>query len=127
MCAVVSTVDEKVIIPDHKLMLVPFDVELEAHFVCAMLNSSPSQFVVDAYTVSTQQSTHILKNIKVPKYDKTLTEHKELANLSMSCHEKVAAGIDVSDLEEQIDELAAEVWNLTQEELKEIKSSLAEM
>lgn len=40
---------------------------------------------------------------------------------------KVAAGIDVSDLEEQINELAAELWELSKEELKDIIKSLEEM
>lgn len=33
----------------------------------------------------------------------------------------------MSDLEEQIDELAAELWRLTKEELKDIKESLEEL
>jgi len=41
-----------------------------------------------------------------------------LARLSKQCHEKVAAGISVTDLEEQIGELAANLWGLTKEELK---------
>ena len=53
--------------------------------------------------------------------------HKELSTLSKLCHEKVASGIDVTDLEEQIDELAAELCGLTQDELKDIKSSLKEL
>jgi len=36
-------------------------------------------------------------------------------------------GIDVCDLEGQIDQLAAELWGITNEELKEIKESLEEM
>jgi len=126
-CAVVSSIDGKVIVPDHKLMLVPFEDETQAHYVCAMLNSRISRFIVQAYTISTQQSTHILENIKIPKYDPKNELHQDLSHLSKQCHEKVAAGISVSDLEEQIDELAAELWGLSKEELKEIKDSLEEM
>ena len=61
------------------------------------------------------------------KYNSQNETHKELACLSKDCHEKVAAGISVSDLEEQIDELAAKLWGLSKEELKEIKDSLEEM
>jgi hypothetical protein len=124
MCAVVSSVEGKIVVPDHKLMLVPFKDAEDAHYVCALLNSKLSQFVVQAYTISIQQSTHILKNIRVPDYDDTNDTHRELAQLSKLCHQKVAAGIDVNDLEEQIDQLAAELWGLTQAELKDIKDSL---
>ncbi len=126
-CAVVSSVDGKVIVPDHKLMLVPFQDENEAHYVCALLSSSVCRFIVQSYTISTQQSTHILQNIKVPKYDTKNELHQDLSRLSMQCHKKVAAGISVSDLEEQIDELATELWGLSKEELKDIKDSLEEM
>jgi SAM-dependent methyltransferase len=126
-CAVVSSFEGKTVVPDHKLMLVPFSEENEAHYMCAVLESSVSRFIVQAYTIATQQSTHILENIKVPKYDPTDEIHQSLARLSKQCHEKVAGGIDVADLESQIDELAAELWGLSTEELTEIKASLEEM
>lgn len=126
-CAVVSSVDGRVIVPDHKLMLVPFDNEDESHYVCALLASTIARFIVQAYTISTQQSTHILNNIKIPKYVAENETHKDLARLSKQCHEKASAGISVSDLEEQIDELAAELWGLTKEEMKDIRESLEEM
>ena len=126
-CAVVHSHDGKVIVPDHKLMLVAFDDQTEAHYVCAILNSTPSRFVVFSYAISIQLGPHLLENIKIPKCDPKNDTHKELATLSKQCHEKVAAGISVSDLEEQIDELAAELWGLSKEELKDIKESLEEM
>lgn len=126
-CAVVSSVNGKVVVPDHKLMLVPFKIEDEAHYVCALLASTVSRFLVQAYTISTQQSTHILDNIKIPKYEPKNELHQELSRFSKQCHEKVAAGIGVSDLEDQIYELAADLWGLSKEELKDIKDSLEEM
>ena len=126
-CAVVSSINGKVIVPDHKLMLVPFENETESHYVCALLNSTISRFIVQSYTISTQQSTHILENIKIPKYDAKNELHQGLTRLSKQCHEKVAIGIDVKDLEDQIDQLAAELWGLSKEELKDIKASLEEL
>jgi hypothetical protein len=70
---------------------------------------------------------HIMDYIKIPRYVPDDKVHQDLSQLSQECHEKVAAGISVSDLEEQIDELAAELWGLTKEELKDIKESLEEM
>ena len=126
-CAVISSFNDKIIVPDHKLMLVPFETEDESHFVCALLNSTPSQFLVQAYTISIQQSTHILKNVRVPKYAENNKIHTELAGLSKKCHEKISLGIGVSDIEDQIDNLSAELWGLTKQELIEIKESLEEM
>src|SRR3990172_730654 len=126
-CAVIASFDHKVIIPDHKLMLVAFNNQIEAHYLCAVLNSTPARFVVASYAISIQLGPHLLENIRVPKYDPKNEIHKELARLSKQCHEKVPAGISVSDLEEQIDQLAAEIWGLSKEELKDIKENLDEM
>ncbi|MBU2444067.1 MAG: hypothetical protein KJ666_00650 [Bacteroidetes bacterium] len=131
-CAVIAgQVDKylemKLVIPDCKLMLVPCESENEAHYVCAILNNCISRFIVHSYAVGTQLSTHILQNIMIPKYDANISPHQDLSRLSKLCHEKVAAGIDVTDLEEQIDELAAELWGLTKQELKDIKESLEEL
>jgi hypothetical protein len=108
-------------------MLVAFENESEAHYVCAALNSTPARFVVISYSINTQLGPNLLENIKVPKYDAKNDLHQNLSRLSKNCHKKVTAGISVCDLEEQIDELAGELWELTNEELKEIKESLAEM
>lgn len=130
-CTVVSNGkvgdEDKIIIPDHKLMFVPFTLEEEAHFVAACLHSTISIFTIMSYVVSTQQSTHILNNIAIPKFNSSNSLHRDLSNLSQHCHEKVAAGIDVTDLEEQIDELVAEMWNLTKDELKDIQESMDEL
>lgn len=117
---------EKVVVPDHTVVAIATQDEMEAHFVCAMLNSSPAQFIVVGYVVL-HPSPHVLKNIRILRYDPKNEIHEELARLSMQCHEKVAAGISVNELEERIDMLAAEIWGLSKEELKDIKESLEEM
>jgi hypothetical protein len=126
-CAVISSVENKVMIPDHKLMLVPFHDEYAAHYVCALLNSVIARLIVKAYCISTSQSTHILENVKIPKYERTNNLHQELSHLSKQCHEKVTKGIKVSDFEEQIDEIATELWDLSKEDLRDIKDSLEEL
>jgi hypothetical protein len=70
---------------------------------------------------------HLMNQIPIPQFDPSNSIHQDLSRLSQQCHEKTAAGIDVTDLEEQIDELAAEMWELTSEELKDIKNSLEEL
>lgn len=131
-CAVISKkndefLGEKLIIPDHRLIMVNLDNETEAYFVCAVLNSSISRFIVASYCVGTQLAPHILGNIVVPKFEPSNSVHNELSLLSQDCHAKTAAGIDVSDLEERIDELAAELWGLTSQELQDITDSLKEL
>ena len=117
---------EKIVVPDHTVVAVSLESESEAHYICAVLNSTPAQFVIRGYVVL-HPSPHVLKNISIPKYNEANESHVNLSQLSKTCHEKIAAGIDITDSEEQIDELADELWGLTKEDLKDIKDSLEEL
>ncbi|MCH8068506.1 MAG: hypothetical protein IID16_04435 [Candidatus Marinimicrobia bacterium] len=78
-------------------------------------------------SLSTQLPPKVLKEILIPQFELSNPIHLELSHLSQHCHEKVTADIDVTDLEEQINELAAEIWGLTKVELKDIQDSLEEL
>jgi len=117
------------VVPDHKLMMVDVQCEEEAHYLCALLNSSPSRFVVLSYGIATSMTTHILENVKVPEYESAESTHGQLAALSMEAHEATGLGVTarVREIEEEIDLLAAELWGLTPQELEDIKRSLEEL
>src|SRR5207253_1941288 len=86
-CAVVQSIEDKPLIPDHKIMLIPFDDEEEAHYLCALANSFLFGFAVSAYSINIQQDPHLFQNVRIPKYDKTNPTHRKLARLSRHAHE----------------------------------------
>ncbi|MBI2939992.1 MAG: N-6 DNA methylase, partial [Chloroflexi bacterium] len=116
------------IVPDHTLILIPCQEQAEAHFVCATLNSAPSRFVVQNYIVL-HPDPHIMQRVRIPRFDAGNPVHQQLAALSQEAHEATGRGDSarVAAIEAEIDELAARVWGLTREELKEIQESLAEL
>jgi len=124
--AVIGTKDGRIVCPDHKLMLVACEAEEEAFYMVGLLNSSPSVAAIRAYVMSTSTSTHVLENIRIPKFDPDEGSHRKLASLSQRLH--VAAVHDRPDalrgLEATIDELAARIWSITREELTAIRESL---
>jgi hypothetical protein len=129
-CAVLGPMNDtalrqKVVIPDHKLVVVPFDGPEPAHYLCAVLNSSVSRCVAGTYVVGTQISTHILDYIKVPEYSPGTGLHRRLAHLSQKCHEAVVGGKAevVVACEDEIDNLAGELWGLTRKELATAKEA----
>lgn len=115
-----------IVIPDHKLVIIPFDEAIEAHYVCGCLNSSPSRFVASTYIVSTQISTHILEYIKVPKFSENNPLHLQIADASQQCHlETFNGNADrVLNIEAELDGYAAKLWKLTEKELKSIQDLL---
>ena len=128
-CAVVGKKSGRMVIPDHKLMFCASNNLEEAHFVCACLNSSPSQFIVKSYSIETSISTHVLDYVRIPRFDKENSIHVNLGRLSRQAHAK--AGKDdidaVSKIERQLDELAAKLWCLSKTQLKDIQDSLQDL
>jgi hypothetical protein len=127
--SVVGPKDSKPVVPDHKLMLVDCASEDEAHFVCASLNSSIGQMVAVSYAVEIQMDPHILEHIRIPRFDPKNPVHCRLAELSMQAHEaaKIGDEMRLREIEAEIDRWAAKLWNLTDDELRDIQQSLAEL
>jgi len=117
----------KTTIPNEKLMLVPFKDQDEAHYVASLLNSSLIRLVVASYAIETAISTHILKNVRIPKFDSENAIHKKLSELSKEAHILAAAREEegLSKVETEIDKLVSKLYGLTDDELREAKESLA--
>ncbi len=116
----------KVIIPNEKLVLIPFQCEEEAHYVAAILNSSISRLIVASYAVETEISTHVSENVAIPKFRANVGTHQELAELSKMAHDLSRKGDfkQLNVVESAIDETAAKVFGLTKYELEAVIESL---
>lgn len=126
--AVVGPVDARPVIPDHKLMMVELDSPAEAHFLCGALNSSPARLTVTSYAIEIQISTHVLENVGVPQFSPQNRTHVRLSELSTAAHQAAAGGTasDLVRIEDEIDQCAAALWGLSDDELAEIRRSLNE-
>lgn len=129
VAAVVPTLEGRPVVPDHKLMAVGLNDEMEADYLCAALNSSPAQLLVLSYAVTIQLSTHILEHISVPLFSAANSTHVRLASESRrACAATESGDVElVGRAEMEIDRLVAKLWGLTEEELREIRESLAEL
>jgi len=130
--SVVSTSEGRVVIPQETISLVGCDEVDEAHYICATLNSSPFNFSLQSYSQKGGKSfgtPSILENVCVPKYDLNNPTHLALGDLSQQAHAATAAGdaARVREIEAEVDRLAAQLWGLTDAELREIQESLTEL
>ena len=133
--SVINEQDQKCIVPDHKLMLIDCQSKEEAFYLAGVLNSAPINIAVWAYSIPIQHTTHITDTIAVPRFDAQNPNHTHLAALSQDAHQvapkayagDAAAQVRLAAIEAEIDSLAAQLWGLTQAELKDIRQSLAEL
>lgn len=113
---------EPILVPDHTLVSIATESEEEAHYVCAMLNSTPANYIVTNY-VALHPAPHILKYIRIPRFKRSDANHKRLASLSRRCHEAVLAEKpdEVGKLERDVDRVVGLVWGLDGEELNAMR------
>lgn len=131
-CAVISNfespeIGRKTAVADGKIVIIPFERKNEAHFVCAVLNSSIVRHIVKQYAVSTQIATHVTEFVRIPSFLAKEDIHSRLSSLSIECHSAASKGDFQSllKLEREIDKCAARIWGITDDELKEIQGALA--
>jgi hypothetical protein len=130
--AVVNELDvhgeRKPVVPDHTCILVECENHDEAHYLCAMVNSSPARLAIRNYIVL-HPDPHVLNNIHVPQFSPKNRTHAKLAELSEAAHKAATKGdeAEVEHIEKEVNQWAAKLWNLSDEELAEIKRSLEEM
>lgn len=130
--SVIDEKDGKPIIPQETISFVPCEDKTEAHYICSVLNSSPFNYAVQSYSQKGGKSfgtPGILENVRVPRFDASSESHLSLARLSERAHQAQATNdaSQVRAIEEEIDQLSLQIWNLTKIELKEIQESLDEL
>jgi len=144
-CAVIGDYEDKflgrrILIPNVKLMLVPLESDEEAHYLCGVLNSTFVRAIVASYVIETGISAHILDTIKPPRYNPDNVLHKKIASLSRRAHELAKCiyaeekpdccrGIDAKEelrkVEEELDLAVAQLFGLSEEDLREFERLLA--
>jgi SAM-dependent methyltransferase len=118
---------QKPVLPDHTCILVESSNRLEAHFICAVVNSSPVRLAIRSYIVL-HPDPHVLTNVSIPDFVRKNRLHSDLAELSEAAHKATTAGktAEVNEIERRIDQLAAGLWRLSEADLAEIRRSLEE-
>ncbi|WP_419554964.1 Eco57I restriction-modification methylase domain-containing protein [Sphingomonas phyllosphaerae] len=114
---------EKVVMPDHKLAIIPCDSEAEADYLAGFLNSNVTNLIVRSYAVATGISTHILDRVAVPRFSARNKLHKQLALLG----KRARLGNLTVEEENELSFIAAELLGLSADEAGTVVKELAKM
>jgi hypothetical protein len=123
--AVAGTAHGRPIIPDHKLLLVDTRTSEEAHYLCALLNSTPARCFAESYSISTQFSAHLFSNLRMVRFDPQDSVHTRLSAASQAAHRAAAASdtVGLGKIESEIDTLVAAYWTLSPAQLAELSAN----
>lgn len=106
--AVVNTrtlqgVEEKVVIPDHKIYFAEFNEAIKAFYLCGLLTCSHVQRFITSFHIMIQVGD-IFKHMRLPEFDATNGQHMYLAELTQAAHNENDANVR-QDILMQISEI----------------------
>lgn len=78
---------DKIIVTDSKVLFLALDNEWEAYYIGGILNAPTIRHIIDSYAVSTNRGTEVLEYLNIPKFDKTIKLHNDIAQLSKTIHQ----------------------------------------
>lgn len=90
---------DKVIVVDSKVLMLSLENEMEAYYVCGIINSPNVTKVIDGYAISTNRGVDVLKNVAIPKFDINNELHLNIAKISKEIHQKAKEKLSISTFE----------------------------
>ena len=92
---------------DSKVLMLDVYNEMEAYYVCGIINSPSIIEVVDGYAISTNRGVDVLKYIAIAKYNEENEVHRSIAEISKNIHEKMkesSGKANITQLEKALNE-----------------------
>ncbi len=86
----------------------------EAHYLCALLNSGITNAFIQSFSSGGRGfgAPSVMGNIAIPKFTAEDRIHVKLAELSEEAHSLVQRGTSINAVEDEINSLARELWNI---------------
>jgi len=107
----------KTIIPTDTTSLIAAEDEAEAHYLCAILNSTPVREFIKTYSSAGRGfgAPSVMKHVGIPKFAPHNPVHAGLAELSRELHDLRQKDrlIEMPPLEKRVDALAEQLFGLS--------------
>jgi hypothetical protein len=114
LSAIKGPFGRKAVISTDTTSFFALDKKLEAHYLCAIVNSG----LVDKYIRSFSApgrgfgAPSVMETLGIPVFNEKDPLHGELAKLSIRAHKRVSQEKDIVTIENEIENLVHELWNI---------------
>jgi Eco57I restriction-modification methylase len=120
IAAVISThktpFGHKIVIPTDTTSLFATDSLEEAHYICAIINSTPVREFIKSYSSGGRGfgAPSVMQHVGIPNFDKKNKLHKTLSDLSKKLHSNKSKEIleDISPLDNDLNNCVNNLFNL---------------
>ncbi len=106
----------KKVIPTDTTALFATENEQEAHYLCAIINSTPVREFIRSYSSAGRGfgAPSVMNHVGMPKFDASSTLHQRLAELSEDLHDlKATERLDeILPLEKELDRLVGKLFHI---------------
>lgn len=114
------------VVPQETCVLIETDSAAEAHYLCAVLNSLVVNYIVKAHSVRGGKgfgTPSMMDYVGIRQFHEDNATHKALVGFSKAAHKIAAKYGDLTDIQNEIDEIAASLWDIKKSEFTKIKLS----
>jgi hypothetical protein len=116
---------QRTIMHKNTVVFIASDSPEEAHYLCAVLNSTPVDYIARSYSVGKSfGSPHLLKQIAIPRFDLANELHARLSEISREAH--AAPATSLSEIESRLDDLIAPLWGIKSSAIEQMRANLLE-
>jgi hypothetical protein len=105
---------KRCLIPQETCCLIPADSLDEAHYLCAVLNSTCANFLVSSHSVRGGKgfgTPSMLDYLPIRRFEPSNDLHRRLSRLSATAHGGEA------NMEEEIDSICGRLWSISPAEM----------
>jgi hypothetical protein len=105
---------QKTVVPDGTIYFMPFSDPVEAHFVCALLNSPLVRTFLSARSGKSKRglSKRVVEQLALPKFNLHDERHVYLAQVSRQMHEAVRRQILADDIPADFEKVVENVFRM---------------
>jgi hypothetical protein len=107
----------KTIIPVETVSFFSLNNEDEAHYLCAIINSTPVRDFIKSFSSAGRGfgTPSVMEHVGIPKFDPQNSLHLKLADISKQCHQLKLEGKEeeIKKLEKENDVLVEELFGIT--------------